>query len=423
MAREGGMAAKKPNTRKKSAARKRSAARPKAVARKKPARKKLKPPKRPPHKRLPRRPPKTQPPNKHRLPAPEQWLKDHPQIAAAIKWQFRPADPLNAYAAPTASDKLAWANWSQQQKADLRAAYVACRDWFAAGAQQVAMGAGTLTDAPTNLYAAFASDTNTVMESVSPAYMWQLYVEHVAFSLAAEITQQLPWSITSYANPQLRYLFDSSTMAWNIRSQEYVMGTYAVFVPALRAHNLPKTAFAPPKWTYPFLAQAGLIGTTRLDTIGRVLEWMRQNLWHFIGTDNFGTCNAIWQYRGYPPLSRIVNGTTDANWPGFGVRHWTLGCHGSVGFLNAVLRVVNIPVQPVWVCGHQLAYFMLEKKYLDHGDDPYNLIVRNSTAPILDVLIDQTTYETLFTTDLKANIAAPKTACANVGYTAAHFPP
>jgi hypothetical protein len=304
----------------------------------------------------------------------------------------------------------------------LRAAYVACRDWFAAGAQQVAMGAGGLTDAPTNVHLNVNDDTVTVMEIVSPAYMWQLYIEHVAFSLAAEITQQLPWSIASYTNAQVRYLFDSTTMAWALPTG-YGMGTYAVFVPALRADNRPKTAFAPPKWTYPFLAQAGLIGTSRLDTIGRVLEWMRRNLWHFIGTDDFGTCNAVWQYRGYPPLSRIVNGTTDANYPGFGVQHWTLGCHGSVGFLNAVLRVVNIPVQPVWVCGHELAYFMCEKKYLDHGDDPYNLIVRNSAAPILDVLIDEATYKTLFTTDLKANVDAPKLACANVGYTAAHFPP
>jgi hypothetical protein len=202
------------------------------------------------------------------------------------------------------------------------------------------------------------------------------------------------------------------------------MGTYAMFVPARRADNLPQSAFAPPKWTYAFLVQAGLVGNTRRETVGRVLEWMRQNLAHFIGTNNFGTCDAVWQYRGYPPLSRIVNGTIDANNPGLATQHWTLGCHGSVGFLNAVLRVVNIPVQPVWIAGHELAYFASERAYLDHGDDPYNQNVKNSTAPVLGLLIDEATYQARFTNDVTVNITDVNSpAGANVGYAALNFPP
>jgi hypothetical protein len=291
-------------------------------------------------------------------------------------------------------------------------------------AQQVALGAGGLTDTPTNLHGNVTDDTVTVLQEVGPAYMWDLYLAHVAFALAAEITQRLPWSIAAYDDESLRYLFDSTTTAWNVFGTAYSMGTYAGYVPALRANNRPKTAFAPPKWTYPFLAQAGLIGATRFDTIGRVLQWMRQNLTHFFGTDNYATCDAVWQYRGYPPLSRVVGGTVDANNPAYGVKHWTLGCHGTVGLLNAMLRVVNIPVQPVWVCGHELACLLTERKYLDHGDDPYNLIVANSTAPILDVLIDEATYQTRFTNDLTVNVVDPASpACANVGYSAVHFPP
>ena len=62
--------------------------------------------------------------------------------------------------------------------------------------------------------------------------------------------------------------------------------------------------------------------------------------------------------------------TIDANNPAQGKQHWTMGCHSSVGFLNAVLRVVKIPVLPVWVCGHELAYFPTEGLYLDHGMIP-----------------------------------------------------
>jgi hypothetical protein len=417
------VANKKRSPRKKPAARRKPIARKQAVASTKArvARKKLKPPKRPPHKKLPRKPPKTPPPQRH-LPPPAQWLKNHPKIAAAIKWQFRRASLTNAYAPPAESDKVAWADWTAQQKAELRDAYRACRDWFAAGAPPVKMTTHGITDRPYNTHGGDA-DTNTVNESVTPAYMWDLYLAHVAFSLAAETTRQFPWSIRSYNDGELRYVFDSTTMAWNL-GEYYVMGTYAVFVPALRADNLPKTAFARPQWTYRFLDQAGLIGTTRLDTIGRVLQWMRQNLSHFIGVDNYGTCAAVWQYRGYPPLSRIIRGTIDANNIGRGKQHWTLGCHGSVGFLNAVLRVLNIPVQPVWVSGHELAYFITEGKYLDHGDDPYNLNVKNSTAPILDVLIDETTYQTRFTNDLTVNIVDVNSpAAANIAYSAVHFPP
>jgi hypothetical protein len=125
-----------------------------------------------------------------------------------------------------------------------------------------------------------------------------------------------------------------------------------------------------------------LIGPSRLATIYNVLQWMRQNMSHFYGQSDFGTCNAVWQYRGYPPLSRIVHGTVDANYPTLGTQHWTAGCHGSVGFLSAVLRAVNIPVRPVWVCGHELAYFITEGLYLDHGDGPYNLNVKNSPAGV-----------------------------------------
>ena len=384
------------------------------------------------HKPNPEAPPKKKRPGikayipkhrKHRThPDVTGWLLQHPNVAGAIKWQSQPASMSNAYAPPTDSDKVSWSNWTPSQKAELNQACLKTYFWFGGGAHQVQMDPNGLTDQPVNVQPDVAKDDVTALEDVSPAYMWKLYLAHVGFSLAAELRGQLPWSITGYSEESLRYLFDSTTMAWNIFGSHYGMGTYNVNLPVKRADNRPKTAFAPPKWTYPFLKQTGLVGTTRLETIGKVLEWMRQNLAHFYGPDTYGNCFAVWQYRGYPPLSKIVNGTIDSNNPNDGLQHWTAGCHGSVGFLNAVLRVVNIPVQPIWVCGHELVYFMTENLYLDHGDDPYNANVKNSTSPILSLLIDEATYKAWFTSDLTVNITnALSPACANIGRRAAEF--
>ena len=352
------------------------------------------------------------------------WLDAHPSVAGAIKWQFQPADMSNSYIPPAESDKVAWPDWTQSQKDDLNQAYLDARSWFSQGAPAVSMPYNGLTDQPVNQNFQSATDSITVSEWVTPAYMWNLYVAHVGFALAQEIANPLPWSILDDDDESLRYLFDSSVMAWYLPNGNYGMGTYAgANFPPLRANNRPQTAFAPPAWTYGFLKQAGLIGTTRLETIGNVMEWMRQNMWHFYGDDSFGNYNAVWQYRGYAPLSKIVNGTIASNDPSDGLQHWTAGCHGSVGFLHAVLRVVNIPVQPVWVSGHELAYFMTEGLYLDHGDDPYNAIVKSfPNSPILSLLIDEATYQSRFTSDPTVNITDPYSpALANVGLSAAQF--
>lgn len=286
---------------------------------------------------------------------------------------------MGSYAPPAETDKIAWVNWSLSQKADLDAAYLDAKDWLAQGAIQVTMPSGGLSDAPANQHPGVSDPTGAVLEWVTPAYMWKLYVAHVGFALALETTRTVPWSLADDTDETLRYLFDSSVMGWYLANGNFGMGTYAgpaLYFPPLRANNRPQTAFAPPKWTYPFLRQAGLMGSTRLETIGNVLQWMRVNMTHFFGPATMGNFDAVWQYRGWVPLSRIVNGSVDANNPGYGTMHWTAGCHGSVGFLHEMLRVLNVPVQPVWVAGHELAYFTSEKQYLDHGDDPYNSVVR-----------------------------------------------
>ena len=357
------------------------------------------------------------------------WLGSHPAVAAAIRWQFRPANASNVYIAPADSDKLAWSAWSPDQQADLNQAYLDAVAWFNAGAQQVAMvpggTAGTLTDQPTNTYGQVANDAGSTIVDVAPDYMWRLFTGHVAFSLMLECSHQLPWSVTGFGPEGLRYLYDSSVMGWLISSGDFSLGTYpGAGMPALRADNRPRTTFSDPRWTYPWLQQAGIIGATRQATIGGFLDWMRNNLTHvFGGADTFGRDDAIWQYRGYSPISRIVGGTVDAGYPGYGTMHWTEGCHGSTGLISAALRVLNLPIQPIWACGHELVYFVSEDLYLDHADDPYNGNVRASTSPSLLLLLDAPTWASRFGADTTVNFlnyADPVGAW--IGYAAAHFP-
>jgi hypothetical protein len=347
------------------------------------------------------------------------WLNSHTTIANAIKWQQSPADMANAYTPPTDANKVTWSSWSASQKNDLNQAYLDTCKWFVLGATQVAMNPNGLTDQPTNINPNVNDNSTTTGQDVTQSYLWSLYIAHVSFSLTVEITTKVPWSIQTYDATSLRLLFDSTSFAWNLFNSRWDMGEYSLHLPTNRVDNRPHTQFAPPRWIYPWLKTNNIIVSDKLTTIGNVLQWMRVNMDHFIGADNYGNVNSIWQYRGYPPISKIIAGTVDSNNPGYGTRHWTAGCHGSVGFLNAMLRIINVPVQPVWVCGHELAYFITEHKYMDHGDDPYNQNVKNSASPILNVLIDEATYQARFGNDQTVNILDENSpACGYVGYTA-----
>lgn len=354
------------------------------------------------------------------------WLTAHPAVASAIQWQFQYPAGGNAYTPPGAADLIAWSAWSPTQKADLDAAYQDAVLWLLGGAATpITLPYRGVSDAPTNWYSPQA-DAGVAMQWTSPTDMWKLYIAHVGFSLALETTGSVPWSLTTYDAQSLRYLLDSSTMGWELPygPVSFSLGTYGgANLPALRAHNRPKTPFTHPMWTYQWMKGAGIPAGTKLASIGGVLEWMRQNMVHFYGTDDFSTCNAVWQYKGYPPISRIIGGTVDANNPGQGTQHWTLGCHGSVGFLAATLRSLNIPVQPIWVGGHELACFLTERQYLDHGDDPYHANVRSQPGvPILNLLIDEATYQSRFSTDLTVNVNSPSAGVlANIGKAAADF--
>ena len=90
------------------------------------------------------------------------------------------------------------------------------------------------------------------------------------------------------------------------------------------------------------------------------------------------------------------SGTAFRSVPGFDlVRHYTAGCHGTVGLLLSVLRAANIPTRPRSVSNdtftHATMLFLSEDLALSHGDDPYSQMVEG--ADPADLLIDTATYD------------------------------
>ncbi len=374
-------------------------------------------------------------PNQPEIKSPEKgeaskWLENNPKVARQIRWEFTIND-RDGYTPPIDSSKVSWESWTPEQKKFLDEVYTTMSGWIKDGAPKINNPQiDGLTDQPPvswDLNAGAGSDNSSVVNTFAPAeYMWKLFATHVAWSIALENSGKLPWSITAYDDESLRLLFDSTNFAWKNGSSsedDYILGgTYALHIPTKRIDNTAYTTYGSPRYAFSWLKENSIIDTSSQDTIVKTLDWMRKNMAHFFGSTTYKNMEQVWGYRGLPPLSKIIEGTVDQNVPQLGKQHYTAGCHGSVGFLAQVLRAANIPVQPVWVAGHELAYFPTDGKYLDHGDNPYNSIVRGSPRPSSDLLIDKETYRRWFTLDESKNIIDPEDpAGLNVGRTAKEF--
>jgi len=299
------------------------------------------------------------------------------------------------------STHLFWDEWELWRKQALQQAFEDAWTWYEGGMTNFQ---GTpIPEPPPNKAVLSDDDFPTTIFDENTA--WALYLANLAHSLVVEIKGIVPWSLCEYPwDPGINNLLPSYVMYW-ISSQSYP--DYAVFGGVTPAH---------PTYSFLFLAQNGLIGQTRFDTIAKVLDWAR-GMQHFIGPFTAKNAENHWQYRGLPPLSRVVEGTVlnPTVSPSFpSPEHWTMGCGGTTGFLRDVLRAVNIPVihehVPSPACGHSQPYFPSEGYYLSHGDDPYVSFFKNSTVLPQpgEILIDQTTYLNWFT-------GTDDYVCGNIG--------
>jgi hypothetical protein len=339
------------------------------------------------------------------------WLDRHPAVAASIKWQFQ--FDTSAYDIPETA-KRAWPSWSAQEKQELVTAFEDAWSWLYDQTAPFANLNETISYPPTNLSNPTTS-TLSPWVRVTPAYARDLYLRWIAVNLAVEMGGHVPWSVTAYTPEQLQVLFDSASFLslgagigapFNVCAGSPEHPNYVK-----RKDNVGGSLIAPPRWTLAFLRNANLVGATRAATIAALLDWCRDNLVHFYGAADYGTMEEHWQYRGLPPLTRVLDGTMSTHPGAATFAHWTAGCHGTTGLLRNVLRAVNIPVQILRVCGHGQVLFLTEGTYLDHGDNPYSLDFKATGLPASDLLLDETTYTAWFGTSQDNH----ETNCDNVG--------
>jgi hypothetical protein len=210
----------------------------------------------------------------------------------------------------------------------------------------------------------------------------------------------VPWSIKDLSAAGLAHLFNSKEMFhWDPLADGFE-------IKSEHGDVLPSAPNDESRFMF-----GGIVGGDSRTTIKNLLDWCRSNLTHFLGAFNAANCTDQWQYRGFPPVNRIIQGTVITSRPGSGVQHLTAGCWGTTGFLRAVLRTVNIPVRLVTHCTHALPNFIEESLYLSHGDDPYNpLTTARPPMPISEILISEGKYNEWF-----GFFVNGETQCNNIG--------
>jgi hypothetical protein len=291
----------------------------------------------------------------------DDWLNANSRIRDRIAWE----EPTGAL--------TTWPTWSQSRKGSLRGAV----NGLLAG------GGLGISDPPALAYT--PGDDENVSTRFSSSTAWGIYVGHVAQSLVAEVARWIPWSLNQLSNAELDLLLGSPSLFQTDGASYRVNFMHGAVTPG------------DPHAVFQFLVGESLVGSTRRDTMNRTLDWCRANLIHFSGGWEASNVENQWQYRGLPPVSSVIAGTPKTSDGTETIRHRTGGCWGTTGFLRAVLRAVNIPVELVARAGHAQPHFVHESLYLSHGDDPYNAMMRAvPPIPISLLPIDQATHTAWF---------------------------
>jgi len=295
------------------------------------------------------------------------WLADNPAVAGSIVWES-PDGPLP------------FPDWGWAEREELYAAFKLAWDGAPTG----------LADPPPP--AVDFDDDHYIREShLSADDARPLWMSYVANGLAVEISRRVPWSVTGYDAESLAILFDSRQMF----SLDAGTGNYCVERVAHGGRAVP----APADYAWGFMS--GRVGADRVETVGNLIEWCR-GMVHYAGGIYAWNAQAHWQYRGFPPASRVAEGTPRLADEAHGgtaddrIMHRTAGCHGTTGFMRSVLRAVNIPVSQAFAGGHSLPRFPADGLFMSHGDDPYNAASRNETFPGEEILIDADTFREWF---------------------------
>jgi hypothetical protein len=318
-----------------------------------------------------------------------EWLNKHTNLSKAIIWREN-ASKDNPKGIP-------YDTWELDKKQELSMTF-----WKTL--MDILPGLSEVPDTTINL-----SDDRTVYSTnLKPDDAWTYYITYIAHTLRVEIDKLVHWSILRYNSTQLEYLLDSRTF-FEYSENDNV---YSVIRWDNSHFSHGAVTIGDPVRIYDFIDNEKLIGMTRWGTVGRFLGWCRDNLVHFKGENNPKDYEKYWQYEGYPPVERIINGT---KLPDKEVQHYTAGCFGTTGLLCTVFKTINIPVLLEERCGHAMPHFVYDEShefYLSHGDDPYNSLYKHSTPKFipLELIIDHNKFDEWFNKNLPE-----ETICNNIG--------
>jgi len=304
-----------------------------------------------------------------------QWLIEHPWIRHHLRWE-RPGGLIVDY------DR-----WDDAMRNELQS-----------HVNGIVAGTPVAVPDPPPL-AIEPSGTEDAETTLTPDIARRIFLAQVARSIVSD--QDLPWKTTQLNDAELTVLFDSRELfRWD--------ATRLVYFRSWR--DFGRATPGDPSFVYAFMHSKGLIGTTRRDTIYRVLEWTRRLIHYYADPDDSGGSGTAsifishWQYAGDPPVSRVVAGTVRTGDGGSAPRNYTAGCWGTSALLALMLRTVNIPAdfttQDAVVGargGHALPHFMHENFYLSHGDDPYNGVMKSGPwIPVIELPVPAPQFQVWF---------------------------
>jgi len=214
---------------------------------------------------------------------------------------------------------------------------------------------------------------------------WRIFLSHIANSIYMEVSSLLRWSMTVYRPDELSLLLDSrSFFKWRPEFNGYWLDF------EVTGHITPTDARSVVRFIESFVRIEN-IAVSPTEAIANILEWCRHNLLHFSGEFKSGNVESIWQYRGFPPIIKMIKMDP----------HYTAGCWGTAAFIQALMRVLNIPVRSHilgWTNGvHDTCHFIRQDTYLTHADDCYNMFAYSTPPfPARELMIDQATYDSWF---------------------------
>ena len=297
------------------------------------------------------------------------WLRIRPALAFHMTWN-------------EAGQPAPYSAWPRGMRQRLWAIY----DELGAGRP------GPLSDPPLNAWQVRAGDDPSAIHTAFRADVArEMYLAAMAHSLRIDVDRRVPWTLDDLNGDELDALLSSASMFWwNQDQQAYEVSEFD------HGWAVP----ASPVTAWKFLEQQRLLKPTRLETVTAVVAWAR-GLTHFAGPVSRQNFSEHWGYEGDMPVARALagtrySGTAFRSVPGFDqLRHYTAGCHGTVGLLLSVLRAANIPTRPRSVSNetftHATMLFLSEDLALSHGDDPYSPMVEG--AEPTDLLIEAATYD------------------------------